>query len=307
MDTQEIGFELKKKKKSQNDSAVNESSVKVRPNVFSYSDYRSFLRDMYQYKKSLNSQFSENAFVFQAGFGKNSRGYLGLVLKGKRNLTAKSIIGFSQAMGLGSEESIFFENMVLFNQAKTEKEKVYFFERMKVGARGAKSKIVDVLSSQYRYLNEWHLVVLRELVGLVDFKEDADWIVRRLNHRISKDKVEQGIEDLLNLGLIARNETGKLVISDPIVLFSSTKNNFKNSSKLHHDFCQKAAEEMMLEDFENRAAQLMTLSISQKKFEDLRQELKDFTKMILKKYVHNEKNTADIVVQIGSQLIKLTK
>lgn len=280
--------------------------VTERPIIFNYVNYRFFLREMYLYKKSKNSSYSENAFIYAAGYGKNSRGYLGLIVKNKRNLTSKSILGFSTAMDLSAEESIYFENMVLFNQAETEKEKINFFERMKVGARGKKAKLVQILEHQYRYLNEWHLVVLRELVMLKDFREDADWIISKLGKKLSKDKVQEGLNDLMGLGLITRNEAGRLVQSEPVVLFEDNSSNFKSSSNLHKQFALKAADAMENLSYEKRAAQLITLSISESRFEELRNEMKLFTKNILEKYAGNT-DQSDLVVQIGSQLLQITE
>ena len=78
-----------------------------KPSVFSYVCFREFLRDAYNYKNHLNPSFSENAFTQAAGFGKSSRGYLGLLIKGKRNLTAQTIFGFSKALKLSPKETMY--------------------------------------------------------------------------------------------------------------------------------------------------------------------------------------------------------
>ena len=292
---------------SQETEMLEAKVITERPVIFEYMNYRVFLRDMYLFKKSKNSSFSENAFIYAAGFGKNSRGYLGLIVKNKRNLTSKSILGFSTAMDLSAEEAIYFENMVMFNQAETEKEKVYFFERMKVGANGKKAKLVQVLEHQYRYLNEWHLVVLRELVTLKGFREDPEWIIPKLEKKISKEKVVEGLNDLMALGLVTRNESGKLVQSEPVVLFEDNSSNFKSSANLHKQFALKAADAMENTSYDKRAAQLITLSIPKSQFEELRGEMKEFTKKILEKYAGNTQHANDLVVQIGSQLLQITE
>jgi uncharacterized protein (TIGR02147 family) len=277
-----------------------------RPSIFSYLDFRHFLKDMLIYKKTINPSFSENAFVYAAGFGKNSRGYLGLILKNKRNLTSKSVIGFSTAMNLKAHEAIYFENMVHFNQAKTEKEKLIFFERMKVSAQGKKAKLVKVLEHQYRYLNEWHLVVLREIVLLKDFREDPGWVVEKLGGKISKEKVVEGFNDLLELGLLGRTQEGKLVQAESVIHFEDDSSNFKSSTNLHRDFALRASKSIAELPYEKRAAQLITLSIPTSRFEDLRDELKRFTKKILEEYTQGNHEVDEIVVQIGSQLLNLT-
>jgi uncharacterized protein (TIGR02147 family) len=281
-------------------------AVPMRPNIFDFLDYRGYLRDSYAYRKATNPRFSENAFALAAGFGKNSRGYLGLVVKGKRNLTAKSIVGFSQALGLNAREALFFENMVHFCQSESEKERVYFFERLKIAAQGENSRPIALLDSHLRFLNEWHLVVLREMVNLADFKEESAWVSRRLSGRITHDKVLEGFNDLLALGLL-RRENGKLVQSDPVMIFKDDKNNFKNSALLHRDFAARASEAMVGQDYEKRAAQLITLTVPKKRFEDLRREMRDITETLLKKYGSNTTDNApEHIVQMGIQLLQVT-
>lgn len=277
-----------------------------KPIVFGYLDFREFLKDAYAYRKAVNPRFSENAFALAAGFGKNSRGYLGLVVKGKRNLTAKSIVGFARALGLNPKEALFFENMVHFCQSESEKERLYFFERLKVAAQGETSAPVALIDSHLRFLNEWHLVVLRELVTLKDFKEDTDWIARRLGNKISSSKIQQGLKDLEQLGLVGRNAQGGLVQTDPVVLFKDNKQNFKNTSNLHKDFAARASEAMVNEEYEKRAAQLITLSVPGAKFEDLRKEMQELTETLLKKYGHETQAAPDQVVQMGIQLLQVT-
>lgn len=276
-----------------------------KPSVFDYLDFRDYLKDAYAFKKLTNPRFSENAFVLAAGFGKNSRGYLGLVIKGKRNLTPKSIIGFARALDLSAQEALFFENMVLFCQAEVEKEKIYYFERLKISAHGENSKPMALVDSHLRFLNEWHLVVLREMVSLVDFKEDTDWIFKRLSGKISKAKINEGIQDLLNLELIKRDAQGKLIQSETTVLFKDGKDNFKNTANLHKDFALRASNAMTEVSYEKRAAQLITVGIPRSKFEDLRREMQEMTQLLLKKYGH-ETQTQEIV-QIGIQLLQVTE
>ncbi len=293
--------------RSDDDFTLGDERAPVRPNVFQFVDYRIFLKDMLNYKRTINPSYSENAFIFAAGFGKNSRGYFGLVTKGKRNLTPKSILGFSSALGLDAEESIYFENMVLFNQSETDKEKKTFLDRMKVGARGKEAKLIQVLDHQYRYLNEWHLVVIREMVMLTDFREDPEWIVKKLGGKVSKEKVVEGINDLLGLGLISRNIKGELIQTEPAVLFEANSQNFKNSSNLHKHFALKAADALENVSYDKRAAQLITLSLPNKRFEELRKEMQGFTKKILKEYGVSDGEKNDVIIQLGSQLLMISE
>lgn len=278
-----------------------------KPNVFNYTDYRDFLKDAFAYKKQINPAFSESAFIMSAGFGASSRGYFGLITKGKRNLTTKTILGFAGALKLNPQETMYFENMVHFNQAEKEEEKVFFFERMKVSAVGSKTKAIEILESQYRYVSQWYLIALREIVMLKDFKEDEGWIVKKMRNKITKDEVRTGLNDLLNLGLITRNAEGHLIQSEPVVTFSDNKSNFKNAIKLHQQFNDKAKELLELDPYERRSARLTTLSCKKEDFEAMRTEMKLFSDMLLKKYAGDNSVGADVVLQLGMQLFHLTE
>ena len=276
-----------------------------RPVVFDYTNYRFYLKDGYEYLKLKNPAFSENAFVQAAGLGKNSRGYLGLILKGKRNLANKTIIGFSKALKLSSQESLYFENLVYFNQAKTDEDQKYFFERMQASIQGIKSKKFEILEGQYRFVNNWHYLAIRELINLEDFEESESYIYKKLKKRVEKKNIMQTIDDLINLGFITRDQNGKLVQSDSIVTFNDNKDNFKNATKLHTRYLEIMKEMMEEETYENRSAQLLTLSCSHDDFEALREEMRNFRDHILEKYGESNK-TSNLIVQCGLQIGKIT-
>lgn len=296
-----------KKNKDSDKTGSIQNNFNEKPHLFDYIDYRQYLSDIYNYRKNKNPSYSESAFIQAAGFGKNSRGYLKLILEEKRNLTTKTSIGFAKALKLNAKETMYFENLVNFNQAKDEDEKIFFFERMKVCSQGEKSKPMEVLESQYRYISNWHLVALREIVNLADFKEETNYIYNKLRKRVPKEEIARSIEDLINLGLLARDEDNKLVQSDPIVTFSDNKHNFKNTTNLHTQFIDIAKDMLKNEKYEDRAVHLTTLSCSIDDFEKLRADIQEFSNKTLKKYVGDNEGEADIVIQMGMQLFKLTE
>jgi hypothetical protein len=61
-------------------------STNEKPVIYDYVDYRAFLSDSLNFIQTKNSKYSATAFVRQAGFGENSRGYFNLIMSGTRNL-----------------------------------------------------------------------------------------------------------------------------------------------------------------------------------------------------------------------------
>jgi len=279
----------------------------LRPDIFAYMDHKSFLADMYEYKRSMNPKYSKNAFLMAAGYGENSRGYFNLLISGKRKLTNQSIVLFSKAMNLTPKEAIFFENLVLFSQSEDDHSKLFYYERMKYGAEGIEAPLVEVLGSQYRFLNEWHLIVLRELINLKDFKECPEWIEHKLDFRVGQEKIKEGIQDLINLGFVSREKNGHLSLVDSVILFKENQANFKNTTGVHKNFCKLASLSLERDDYQDRAAQILTLTLPKGKFEDMRKEIQDVTAKILKKYGNFKKHESEEVIQLGMQLVKVAK
>src|SRR3989344_146995 len=84
--------------------------------IFSYSNYRDFLRDYYHDRKIKNIKFSFRVFARLAQFG--SPGYLKMIMDGQRNISHSSIYKLTKAMKLPRRESEYFEKLVLFNHSQ---------------------------------------------------------------------------------------------------------------------------------------------------------------------------------------------
>jgi uncharacterized protein (TIGR02147 family) len=91
--------------------------------LFSYTDYRSFLRDWLAAANGRKS-FSFRQFASRAGLG--SPGYLKMVIDGQRNLGVDGLERFMNGMRLIGEDRLFFRNLVLWNQAATGEERALY-------------------------------------------------------------------------------------------------------------------------------------------------------------------------------------
>src|ERR1700721_1624232 len=76
--------------------------------VFNYSDYREYLKDFYQLKKSKAGTYSFAVFSLRAGI--KSPNYLKLVMDGERNLTPENTLAFARGLGLSEQETLYWEN-----------------------------------------------------------------------------------------------------------------------------------------------------------------------------------------------------
>jgi uncharacterized protein (TIGR02147 family) len=281
------------------------TSPKGDVSVFQFTDYRQYLLAFYEAKKANNGAYSMSSFVRRAGLGANSRGYLKLVIEGKRSLTPHTLRRFIDAMGLKGREAIYFENLVYFNQSKTSKDRDYYFQRLasSTGGKG-ESRPIELLKSQHDYFSNWYYIAIRELVALGDFQEDPAWICSRLKGKISRKNAADALTALQRIGLIRRNENGKLVQSEPVVNYKG--GDFSAAiDKLHLEMIERASEALKEDPKEDADTSFATLSVDRAKYAEIKQMIEAFRERLITKF-GTAPETPDSVLQINFQLFHLT-
>lgn len=276
-----------------------------KPLIYDYVDYRPFLLHSLEHIQAKNSKYSATAYVRQAGFGENSRGYFNLIMSGKRNLSSSTILGFARTIKLSEKETFHFENLVHYNQATTEKEKTLYFDRINKNMKGKNSPAFELLKSQYNYFSNWYMLAIRELVSNQDFKEDHDFIAKRLRNKVSKKEITEAISDLLNLGLLQRDSKGTLMQAEEFINFTDTTMNYTVVNALHAQFLDKAKDSLNDDAYHNRSASCVVLATDSDNFEKIREEIKAFREQILNKYGTNNAKV-DCVLNLGIQLNHIT-
>jgi uncharacterized protein (TIGR02147 family) len=276
-----------------------------RPCVFDYVDYRVFLQDFIDYFRSKNSAFSASAFIQKCGMGANSRGYFGLIVKGKRNLTYKTVQGFSITLKLSDKEGSYFEALVFYNQSKTAKDKAIYLAKLEKYNKGKNNPVFELLSSQYNYFSNWYYVAIRELVGLDDFQNDIDYIFKMMRKKVSRKNIKKCLEDLIKVGLLAHDNSGELVQVDELVSFSDNSFNYTVVNSLHSQFLERATESLEEDEYDERSASCVVISTNSKNLSRIREEIKSFRELIMNKYAVGE-DTVDSVLNLGIQLHQIT-
>lgn len=169
--------------------------------IEAYTDYRSFLRDFYEDRKTRSPSFSHRQFCSKAGL--SSPSFLREVIDGKRNLTETTIAQFVKGLDLVDRDAAFFGALVRFNQTVDPASKQAFLETM----RGLRRKVpVEVVPlDRYEYYSSWYLPVLRELAIQCDWDDDWTALARSVRPRIRKGEAREGIALLEKLGFLERD------------------------------------------------------------------------------------------------------
>lgn len=274
--------------------------MQTKPNIFEYLDYRSFLKNLFAFKKVENPSFSHRSFARLAGL--QSSNFLKLVMDGQRNLSAKAIHSFAKAFKLNKSESDFFEALVFFNQSKSMEEKNRYYDRIAQFKKYHDAKPLDV--HQYTYFSNWYFVALRELTLLKSFKEDPVWINKKLKARIHPDEIKRAIRILIDLKLLHRDDAGRLKQSDAKIS-SSPEMGILAVYNFHREMIQKAGESIERSLAEHRDISGLTLALSKKQFEKIRLRLNEIRREIHELSCEGEDKEA--VYQVNFQLFNLSE
>ena len=165
-----------------------------------YTDYRQFLQDYYNWKKESSRYFSYRQFTIKAGL--NSPSIYREVVAGKRNLTIQTIASFIKGLGLNERDGRFFENLVLFNQAKSEESKKKYLSVLR-GLRYRKPQ-KQIPVHLYEYYEKWYNPVIRELAVSLDWKEDYPLLARSVSPAIKASQARESVELLIRLGFLKK-------------------------------------------------------------------------------------------------------
>lgn len=181
-----------------------------RPSPESFTDFRAYLRAMIRYLKATEPGFSYRSFARKAGY--SSPNFLKLVADGKRNMGFESIGKFAHALGLSQREREVFETLVLLGQAKNDADRNRYYQKLR---RHATSPLVQLERDQFEVYSMWYALPIRELMALPEFREDPAWIGKQLTPEVSPSEVERALELMQRIGLVGRNDEGKL---EPVTL-----------------------------------------------------------------------------------------
>jgi len=178
----------------------------VQRSIYTYTDYREFIRDAYAAQKA-EGKLTLREFARKAGF--NTHTFLANVMDNKRSLTTDSAAKVARGLGLKAAERTYLELMVKFANARTVEEKNDYYEQM--CAAMPRSEIRKIGSEYYEIFRNPYVLTIRELVGLPDFIEDPKWIARKLRPQITPQQAASALQTLIDAKLLARDSKGRLV------------------------------------------------------------------------------------------------
>jgi uncharacterized protein (TIGR02147 family) len=266
--------------------------------VFRYLDYRRYLADYYRSKKSKG--FSYRAFSRAAGLG--APNYLKLVIGGQRNLTAAMAERFASACGLSGEAAAYFTQLVAFNQARSREQRNQSYARLVAFSRYRRGHKLDL--AQAAYHSTWYAPAIRELAASAQFRDDPEWIAEQLWPKIKPSEAKQGLETLLELGLLERDPHGRLRQTTPVVS-TGPETLGMHITNYHAEMMRRATAAMELVPAASRDISALTFCVGPTGLQKLKQRIQEIRRELIE-LVEAEPDRNQ-VLQLNLQLFPLTQ
>ena len=268
------------------------------PIVTQYEDYRTFLKDCYDFRKSSMKKYSYRAFAEDLGF--EASNFLHLIVTGKRNLSLDALQRIQKNFDWTAQQKKYFHNLVLFNQAESESEKNKLKNELEKIC-GRKRQLLT--EDQYAYFTMWYLPVLKEVVSLKGFVSNLNWISKKLKPKVSEDALRKALAVLERLNMIKRIKNAWVQTSEHLTTpMEVTSDLIHNYHKQMLDLSLKALDLSGNE----RDISAMTMSVSKKQFDWLKQRVIDFRDEIQQE-LQGMTDEPTQVVQLNIQLFPTTE
>ena len=269
------------------------------PDIFTYTDHRLFLKDYYDEKKRLQPSFSYQYFANRAGL--KSKTFIYKVIAGQKALSKGAVFAVAQAMGQKKRETEYFEAMVNFTQARTEREREFYFNHLQTFGRHHSS--AQIRQDQYTYFSKWYYPALRELVAILDFKNDFKLLARSLDPPITVVQARKAVQMLLDLGLIKRTSSCRYCQTDKSLTTGDHVQSLAVQA-FQKENLRLAAEAIDRHKRDDRDISTLTTSISEAGFRRISEEIAAFRKKLAG--IIEKDEPADRVYQINFQAFPLS-
>ena len=171
------------------------------PSVFSYLDFREYLKAWLGTRQSSTSGYTLSRFARKAGC---SYSHVRNVFSGDRKLLPPQLDGFIHALRLNSEEAEFFTILVRYQQSPSLLERAQLLQIISGMPKVRNARPLE--GEAFEYLSRLSYVVLYELAFSPDFREDPAWIGQTIG--ISSAEAATALVDLKRVGLLVPQGDG---------------------------------------------------------------------------------------------------
>lgn len=258
--------------------------------IYLYTDYRVFLNDWFKSRKLIGSPLSYRGLGRKVGI---DPGFLVHILQGSKHASESTIPKWVEILKLDAAEAAYFHQLVLFNRARNPREIQQHFHRL---CELRDLTMQEIGQRQYRYYLKWYYPAVRVALLAYSYKGDAAALASRIDPPLEVEQVQEALDLLLELGLVAWNDQGEL---EPATPFLTTSSQWKDKAVLEFQdqTLELARRSLRHHPASRREMSTLTLALPASEISTLQDMVREFRQKVLRWTASLE--NADSVMQIN--------
>lgn len=279
-------------------------------NVYSYCQFRTYMKDYFALRKESSEKFSLTVAVKETGLAKST---IWRIMEGEIPLSERSkIMIFSKMFGFNRDERRFFEHLVDFNQAQTGEDAL---ERLEYLMESIPDDQQDVFVARFASVPWWLTQAMREIAQMDNWDGSFMSLSEAFYPETTPNEMKKALSILEQNGHIEKVGKGKYITPEVI----NRVNLSKAKTEDEIDFARKAVMALQCKQLEliqdaanefdlDRCLMINhTVSIPEEAVPELQDLIKGFRDQIgevMSKYPSSGTNQ---IFQISSAMTAITK
>jgi uncharacterized protein (TIGR02147 family) len=271
--------------------------------LIAYTDFRIYLTDWINERKSLGLPGSNRWFAMKMGI--NSTSWLTSVLKGVKGLSKATSNKLSEILKHSPVETRYFDALVSFNQARSIEDRNRYYREL--SALQKLKEVRTVKPSQYDFYSAWYHSAVRSLIGMYSFKACADEYERlasMVSPPITASQARKSLLLLKELGFAKTNDRGMYELTSSAITSGEDVASL-GIANFQQETMRLAQEAMDRAPRGERYVGTATVGVSAKAFQSIKQLLIETSNKIAE--IANADADADRVYQINLQAFPMSK
>jgi uncharacterized protein (TIGR02147 family) len=280
------------------------------PRLNTYTDYRHYLRDFYEFRRNqTRKEIRPYSYAnFAAAADIKSPNYLKLIIDGQRNLSPEMAKRFARATALDKEGTEEFVALVDYTQATEPLERNRYLKALADLRVRQQLKSGEINADTWNKVPSWVTWVLYALAEQKGVKFTPEDLFEMMRGKARIEDIRRSLERLLASGELQLNPASNEVVKGRELMAGSEDVPVAMVRKLQAELIYLGLESLFQDQVNDREFGAATLALTEKEFEQLKFELRQFRKRWAKDIgVARKSEKGDRVFQLNIQLFPVTK
>jgi uncharacterized protein (TIGR02147 family) len=265
----------------------------------SYEHYSDILNEHLEFRKIQNASYSLRAFARDLNIAPSN---LSEILRRKQGISPEKAMQIASNLKLSKEESEYFTNLVIANDARSKKERSIAKSNLeKIEIFAEKRQLQE---DTFKLISDWYYYAILELLTTENFKSNHKWIAKALG--LTLEEVNEAMARLLRLSLIKKVDGN--YISTGVQLDTTHGIPSLSIKKFCQQILNKAMKAITDQSLDERELSTLTVAIDSKDLPILKKKIQnfrnDFDQTIIKSLKNKKPN---IVYCLSMQFFNLTE